>query len=166
MLGGGQHAWHELILLRERVVALVGRPQSCATAHAKRTKLAGCSSFPCICRRSRLRLSCAPRGGYRERYIGAIYANMVISSMISGAQIRAARALLGLSATELARLSGVGHRTVQRFEIADGIPDCRTAIMMQLIKAFETQGIKFDGDPVDSPGVRLFRKSNAGTENR
>ena len=87
-----------------------------------------------------------------------------VLSMISGAQIRAARALLGLTAAELARISGIGHRTLQRFEATDGIPDGRTAMMMQLIKALETQGISFQGDPVDSPGVQLFRVSNVGTK--
>jgi DNA-binding transcriptional regulator YiaG len=83
--------------------------------------------------------------------------------MISGGQIRAARALLGLSAAELARLSGISHRTVQRFEAVDGIPDGRTALM-RLIKALENQGITFHGDPVKSPGVQLCRKSGPVTK--
>ena len=78
--------------------------------------------------------------------------------MISGAQIRAARALLGISAAELANISGVGHRTLQRFEATDGIPEARTMVLQQLIRAFESKGIIFRGDPVNSPGVQLQRE--------
>lgn len=37
-------------------------------------------------------------------------------SLISGGQIRAARALLGISAANLAQRAKIGHRTLQRFE--------------------------------------------------
>lgn len=83
--------------------------------------------------------------------------------MISGAQIRAARALIGISAAELARLAGVGHRTLQRFESADIIPDGRTAVLAQIIRALEAQGVEFLGDPIDSPGVRIRRTKWEGT---
>ena len=87
--------------------------------------------------------------------------------MVSGGQIRAARALLGISASELARMSGVGHRTLQRFETSDGIPDGRTAILAQVIRALEGQGVTFIGDPVISPGVQLQRASpRKGQSNR
>lgn len=81
--------------------------------------------------------------------------------MVSGAQIRAARALLGISAAELAQISGVGHRTLQRFEATDGIPDGRTAVLQQLIKALESKGIVFKGDPINSPGVQLRRAADS-----
>lgn len=81
--------------------------------------------------------------------------------MVSGAQIRAARALLGISAAELAQISGVGHRTLQRFEATDGIPDGRTAVLQQLIKALESKGILFEGDPINSPGVQLWRAADS-----
>ena len=76
--------------------------------------------------------------------------------MISGAQLRAARALLGISAAELAEASGVGHRTIQRFESGDGIPDARTAVLRQLKGAVEARGIVFLGDPERSPGVQII----------
>ncbi len=78
--------------------------------------------------------------------------------MISGAQIRAARALLGISAAELADLAGIGHRTLQRFEASDGIPEGRTTVLAQIISALETQGVTFVGDPVVSPGVQIERQ--------
>ncbi len=79
--------------------------------------------------------------------------------MISGAQIRAGRALLGISAAELADLAGIGHRTLQRFEASDGIPEGRTTVLAQIISALEAEGVTFVGDPVVSPGVQLQRQS-------
>ncbi len=79
--------------------------------------------------------------------------------MVSGAQLRAARALLGMSAAELAEASGIGHRTIQRFEASNDVPDSRTAILRQLISTLEARGIEFLGDPVASPGVQLKPQS-------
>ena len=76
--------------------------------------------------------------------------------MISGAQLRAARALLGISAAELAEASGVGHRTIQRCESSDAIPDARTTVLRQLKDALEAHGIVFLGDPETSPGVQII----------
>jgi transcriptional regulator with XRE-family HTH domain len=80
-----------------------------------------------------------------------------VYQVISGAQLRAARALLGLSAAQLAEAAGVGHRTIQRFEAEDEVPDGRTATLKQLVKTLEAHGITFLGDPVCSPGVQLQR---------
>jgi transcriptional regulator with XRE-family HTH domain len=79
--------------------------------------------------------------------------------MISGAQIRAARALLGISAAELARISGISHRTLQRFEIFDGIPEGLTSNLNLIATTLEAAGITFVGDPETSPGVQLERSS-------
>lgn len=86
--------------------------------------------------------------------------------MISGSQMRAARALLGISAIQLAKLAGVGHRTIQRFESEEEVPEGRTAILMQIILALENEGITFTGDPITSPGVQLKRPPRAGSEDR
>lgn len=75
--------------------------------------------------------------------------------MISADQIRAGRALLGISAVELSEKSGVPHRTVQRLETADGIPPSRGGTLERVEAALEAEGIEFIGDPVTSPGVRL-----------
>ena len=77
--------------------------------------------------------------------------------MISGAQIRAARALLGLSATDLAERAGVGWATVQRFESAEGLPQGRSGTLQRIKEALENEGVTFVGDPVASPGVQLRR---------
>ena len=78
--------------------------------------------------------------------------------MISPAQIRAARALLGISADELARRSGVSWATIQRFESAPGIPPSRGGTLERVKAALEEAGIDFIGDPVASPGVRLRQR--------
>jgi transcriptional regulator with XRE-family HTH domain len=80
-------------------------------------------------------------------------------AMPSGSQIRAARGLLGWSASELAERSEVTLRTIQRFETAEGVPPNRSGTLDKVRVALEAQGIEFLGDPETSPGVRLRRKS-------
>ena len=77
--------------------------------------------------------------------------------MISSNQIRAARALLGISAADLAERADVTWKTVQRFESAEGIPPSRSGTLERVQRALERAGIEFIGDPVSSPGVRLKR---------
>ena len=79
--------------------------------------------------------------------------------MISGAQIRAGRALLGLSSQSLAQQSGVGWSTVKRFEEQDDVPSTRAGTLERLKTYLEENGIEFLGDPIESPGVRLRRKA-------
>ena len=83
--------------------------------------------------------------------------------MLSGRQIRAARALLGLSGEELGALAAVGWATIQRFEAQDGIPPSRSGTLERVKVALEAAGIEFIGDPVTSPGVRLRRGAPGGT---
>ena len=81
--------------------------------------------------------------------------------MISGGQIRAARALLRLSATELSEISGVGWATIQRFENAEDVPRSRSGTLEKVKAALEAHGIEFIGDPLSTPGVRLKRMTGA-----
>ena len=78
--------------------------------------------------------------------------------MISGAQIRAARALLGITGSELASLSGVGWATIQRYEAGEGAQTRTRDSLARIRSALEAEGIEFLGDPVASPGVRLMPK--------
>ncbi len=80
--------------------------------------------------------------------------------MITGPQIRAARALLGWSADELARRSGLSYATVQRAEAVEGIPSVRAPNLSALQRALEDGGIIFldAGEMRDGgEGVRLKR---------
>jgi len=78
--------------------------------------------------------------------------------VVSAAQLRAGRALLGLSSKQFAELSGVGWATIKRFEDADGLPRSRAGTLGRVVKALQAEGIEFLGDPITSPGVRLNRK--------
>ena len=75
--------------------------------------------------------------------------------MITGAQIRAARAALNWSASKLAEASGVSQPTVQRFEQTDGIPPSRSSTLNEIKKTLESAGIEFIGTPDDGPGIRI-----------
>lgn len=74
---------------------------------------------------------------------------------ITGAQIRAARALLGWSGGLLADKAGVGVATIRRIEAHDGIPEANASTISVIQRAFESQGIQFTGDPEANPGVSL-----------
>jgi transcriptional regulator with XRE-family HTH domain len=78
--------------------------------------------------------------------------------MLTGAQIRAARAALGLSALQLAKRAGVALKTINRFEAVDGIPPSRTSTLVTIKTALEAAGIEFIGSPSDRPGIRVGRK--------
>jgi transcriptional regulator with XRE-family HTH domain len=80
------------------------------------------------------------------------------AKMVTGAQIRAARALIGWSATALAQRSGVSYPTIQRAESVDGIPRLQAPNLAAIQRTLENAGIVFldnhelrDG----GPGVRL-----------
>ena len=78
--------------------------------------------------------------------------------MVTGNQIRAARALLGITAEELAELSNVGWATIQRFESSFEVPKAKGGTLKRVVDALKEAGVEFLGDPVESPGVRLYRK--------
>ena len=75
--------------------------------------------------------------------------------MIIGAQIRAARALLNWSASEVADKFGSTRNTIQRLEQAEGVPSTKLQTILELKRAFEDAGVEFIGTPEDGPGVRL-----------
>jgi hypothetical protein len=85
--------------------------------------------------------------------------------MITGGQIRAARAFLKWSATELAEKAKLGLSTVQSIEAADGSPEAggglewRAAAREQSVTAIEhalvRAGVTFLADDGNGPGVRV-----------
>jgi transcriptional regulator with XRE-family HTH domain len=81
-----------------------------------------------------------------------------LRAMISGAQIRAARALLGWTAKDLAQKAKVGVSTVQRIENAEGTPNVHVANLAAIQSALEAAGIEFTNG--DAPGLRLHRKKS------
>ena len=75
--------------------------------------------------------------------------------MISGRQIRAARALLGLSGQELADECGISLNTLRRYEPQNGVPAGSTKVLESIESVLKGYGIVFTGDPVKDPGVIL-----------
>lgn len=76
--------------------------------------------------------------------------------IISGNQIRAARALLGWTQRELCRKSKVAFGTIQRMEKSDGPVPARMETVGKVVAVFEKAGIEFLNS--ESPGLRLRRK--------
>jgi transcriptional regulator with XRE-family HTH domain len=77
--------------------------------------------------------------------------------VITGAQIRAARALLRWSALKLAGKCGVSEGTIQNAEKTDDVPARMLYDSLLKIKtALEKGGVEFTND--DQPGVRMKRK--------
>jgi transcriptional regulator with XRE-family HTH domain len=75
--------------------------------------------------------------------------------VITSEQIRAARQLLRIKATDLADLSGVGVATIRRYELMTGVPSGNARTVELICKALESAGVEFLGSPTDRPGVRL-----------
>ena len=71
---------------------------------------------------------------------------------MTSAQIRAARALLGWSQTELAKAAGLSRPTIDRAERTGAVSDDALATMR---KAMEKAGVIFQDENGEGPGVRL-----------
>ena len=74
--------------------------------------------------------------------------------MITSGQIKAARALLGLTVAELAKTAGIGFTTMVRLESADGVPSGNVKTLSSVKSAIEKAGIEFIGSPESGAGVR------------
>ncbi len=72
--------------------------------------------------------------------------------MITSAQLRAARALLGLDQRQLADLSDLSVPTIQRMEASDGVIRGNVDSLMKLIGALDRAGIELIGDNAASQG--------------
>ena len=75
--------------------------------------------------------------------------------MLTGEQIRAARALARLEQAELAREAGVSLETVKRLEKVRGPISANTATEAGLRRALDAAGVLFIEENGEGPGVRL-----------
>jgi transcriptional regulator with XRE-family HTH domain len=79
--------------------------------------------------------------------------------MITSAQMRAARAMLGIDQRELAGLSGLSLPTIQRMEASDGVVRGNVDSLMKLVDALQEAGIELIAEGAASSqggrGVRL-----------
>lgn len=84
--------------------------------------------------------------------------------MITAAQMRAARALLGIDQRTLAQLAGLSLPTIQRMEASTGHVRGIVDSLTKVVAAFEAAGVELIGDNSTSTtggrGVRL--KSGGG----
>lgn len=78
---------------------------------------------------------------------------------ITSAQIRAGRALLKISAAELAKLAKVGVATVRRAENEDDGTVTSAVVMQALRAALESAGVEFIAENGGGPGVRLRKQA-------
>ena len=83
-----------------------------------------------------------------------------MGQVITGSQIRSARAALRWTTEELAQRGGLTSRTVKRFEQIDGVPPSRSGTLARLQEALEAAGIEFIGTPDDGPGIRVRSTRN------
>ena len=70
--------------------------------------------------------------------------------MITAAQLRAARALLGIDQRTLAEASGLSLPTIQRMEASDGVIRGNVESLMKVIEALNAAGIEVIGERAES----------------
>jgi transcriptional regulator with XRE-family HTH domain len=79
--------------------------------------------------------------------------------MMTAAQLRAARALLGLDQKALAELAGVSVPTIQRMEASEGNVRGVIDSLTKIVEALDRAGVELIGENAASPsggrGVRL-----------
>jgi transcriptional regulator with XRE-family HTH domain len=79
--------------------------------------------------------------------------------MITAAQIRAARALVGMDQRTLAEAAGLSVPTIQRMEASEGVIRGNVDSLMKLIAALDAAGVALIGEGAASAsggrGVRL-----------
>jgi len=84
-----------------------------------------------------------------------VAANLTSEPQISGAQIRAARALLKWSVRRLSQQCRVSRSAISRSERVDGPPPMQERNLATIRRVFEEHGIEFLG----LDGVRLLARS-------
>lgn len=90
-----------------------------------------------------------------DRYIFIALRGVIryLGYMITHAQIRAARAMIGWKQTDLAKAAGVSEMSIKNIE--RGTTDSRMSTMQAIQSALESAGIIFIDQNGNGPGVRL-----------
>jgi transcriptional regulator with XRE-family HTH domain len=87
------------------------------------------------------------------------YFSSDVSDMISAAQLRAARAILGIDQRRLADLAGLSVPTIQRMEASDGVIRGTVDSLTKLVAALDAAGVELISEGTASQkggrGVRL-----------
>jgi transcriptional regulator with XRE-family HTH domain len=74
------------------------------------------------------------------------------NSVITAAQMRAGRALLGIDQRRLAELAGLSLTTIQRMEASDGTVRSNVESLMRVVDALNRAGVVLIGDGAPSAG--------------
>ncbi len=86
-------------------------------------------------------------------------------ALLTAAQMRAARALLGIDQRQLAELAAVSLPTIQRMEASDGNVRGVVDTLVKVVEALERSGVELIGDNAVSGGggrgVRLKQPKSA-----
>jgi transcriptional regulator with XRE-family HTH domain len=98
-------------------------------------------------------------GTYRSDIVDRVWR----ATLLTAAQLKAARALVGMEQKGLAEASGVSLPTIQRMEASNGIVRGVIESLMKVMAALEAAGIEFINEGTTSSGggrgVRLRKRS-------
>lgn len=72
--------------------------------------------------------------------------------MITGGQMKAARALLGIDQKQLAELAGLSAPTIQRMEASEGTVRGVVESLTRVVEALSRAGVDLIGEGAASPG--------------
>ena len=81
-----------------------------------------------------------------------------VRTPLTGAQIRAGRALIRWSAEDLARSSAVGLTTIRRAELTETQTSLTAANDLAIRHALEIAGVEFIAENGGGPGVRVRKR--------
>jgi transcriptional regulator with XRE-family HTH domain len=73
--------------------------------------------------------------------------------VITAAQLRAARALLGMDQRALAEAAGLSVQTIQRMEASEGVIRAHVDSLMKLMAALDAAGVEVINEAAVSQGV-------------
>jgi transcriptional regulator with XRE-family HTH domain len=82
----------------------------------------------------------------------------MVERLLTGAQIRAARALIGWSAAELAKATALGVNTIRRAEAVGSATSLTAANEMAIRRTLFEAGVEFIDENGGGPGVRLRKR--------
>lgn len=85
--------------------------------------------------------------------------------VLTGAQMRAARALLGISAEKLADETKLGVATIRRAELKDGDVGMTVVNIERVIETFERLGVKLLAE-MGNEGIGVRRFNNRAQKRR
>ena len=80
-------------------------------------------------------------------------------ALISGEQLRGARAMIRMDQTELATRANVSVETIKRMERTTGVVSANVATLNAVVCALESAGVEFIAENGGGAGVRLAKQT-------